>query len=243
MLDTSHAAARAALGIYAHSLGPEFDRCAMDYAAGRVLQLSGQLDAALDTWLKALSHPGARGWPVLMNAVYEVALDLNRASQARDVMDQHSPALPELHLWSGLLSRQLGEVDRALMSLQAAQATTDGDLQFTAATERIRILVAHGRTSEALIVCDDALAQAIDSPLLLRTTRAGLLNRLDRASEALVELDAILQHIPTLAPAWLNRGSALLRLGHPDAHESFQKAIQLDPSLSSVAAQLVEALS
>ncbi len=238
----SNAAAHAAIDIYAHALGPEFDPCAIDYAAGRLLLLSGHVDAALDRWLEALSRPGARGWPVLMNAIYETALRVNRAVEVRDVLDRHAASLAELHLWSGLLSRHLAQADRALASLEAAQNTTTGDLQFTAATERIRTLVAHERTAEALQVCDEVLGDGLDNPVLLRTTRASLLNRLDRAGEALTELEAILQHHPTLAPAWLNRGSALLRLGHPDAHASLREAVRLDPSLASAAATLAKTL-
>jgi len=231
----------AAVRTYAASVGEDFDRCALGYAAGQALALSGNSAGALETWLAALHHPGAQGWPVLMNAVYEAALTTGAAAHTRDILDRKACELAELHLWSGLLSRSLGEVDRALTAFALAAEGT-GELAFTAVTEQVRTLVDNDRLDRALAVCERAISRDTSGTLLLRTTRAGLLNRLGRPEDALVELDAVLAQAPRLAPAWLNRASALLRTGHKDAEDALHQAISIDPTLAPTAARLRESL-
>lgn len=232
-------AVTAAAAAYRASLGDTFEESALAYATGEAYRVSGQPARALQAWLDGLAAPTARGWPVMMNALVAVALELGRVQQTADDLAHHADRIPELHLWIGVLAAGAGDVHTAEVAFANAEASTTGDVRFTATTERVRMLLSLDRAADAVDVLGHALALQPAQELALRTSRAGVLNRLGRPEAALEDLDAVLAMAPSFAPAWLNRGSALARLGHDtDARAALDRAVALDPTLAGPARAL-----
>jgi len=228
-----------AAAAYRTSLGPTFESSAIAYATGKAHQLAGHPEAAWSTWVAALEAPSARGWPVMMNALVAVTLELGRVQQTVDHLARHADRLPELHLWVGVLASRVGDFSTAEVAFGHAEQRTTGELRFTATTERLQVLLALERLSEALAAVGTAIHQQPQHEVALRTSRAGVLNRSGRPADALTDLDRVLSIAPGFAPAWLNRGSALARLGRTkEAQDALAKAVQLDPTLAGPAAAL-----
>lgn len=233
------AAAVEAADRYRGSLGEDFEPCAVDYAAGRALDMAGRPDRAVEVWLGALEHASARGWPALMNALTDAARRLGAELEVAARLEARAEALPELHLWRGHLLRLAGEAEAALPCLDRAWERTQGELRFTALTETLQVLVDLGRLDQAISRCREALPALPDHALALRVSLAGLLTRAGQAEDALAELDGLLAEAPRLGVAHLNRGAALLRLGRrAEAERALQAAVSLDASTSSAAARL-----
>lgn len=229
----------AAGAAYRTSLGPSFESSAVAYARGQALRLAGHPERALHTWLDSFGSPHARGWPVMMNAVVETALQVSAVQATVDRLAQHADRLPELHLWVGVLASRANDPVTAELAYGRAAATTSGELSFTATTERLRVLLALDRLDDALAAVTEAMDRLPQHQGALRTSRAGVLNRAGRSAEALLDVDQVLATHPDFAPAWLNRGSALVRLGRPtEARESLARAVSLDPTLVGPAAAL-----
>ncbi|MCB9760782.1 MAG: tetratricopeptide repeat protein [Alphaproteobacteria bacterium] len=236
-------AARSAASAYRASLGPRFEPSAVAYAAGRALAMAGHPAAAVDAWLAALDEPTARGWPYLMNALVQAARALGREAEVAAALGARAERLPELHLWQGHLLRLSGDAAAALAPLTRAEALHQGDLRYTATTERVRALDALGRLDEARAVCEAAIAAQPDYALPLQVSLAGLTSKAGDPAAAVALLDAALARAPAFAEAHLNRGGALLRLGDRDAAQAaFAEALRLNPALAPAARQLQEAL-
>lgn len=230
-----------AVAAYGDAVPVGFEPSAVAYAAGSAWAAAGHPERALSVWLDALALPSARGWPLLMNGVLAVAEDLGCCGQTASALSEHVDRLPELHLWMGVLWRQDGQLEQALRSLQQAQRLTEGELRFTATTERLRLLVALGRLEEAVVVARDAVRGQPDHATELGVSLGGLLNRLHRPNEALGVLASVLERAPGFAPAWLNQGSALWKLGRREAAQTaFSRAVALDPTLAGPAAAIQE---
>ena len=221
-------------------MGSDFEPCAVGYAAGRVLDMAGRPDLAVKVWLEALEHPSARGWPCLMNALVGAARRLGQERELAEALEPRAEVLDELHLWRGHLLRRVGEPEAALPILERAWDRTEGALRFTAATERLQVLVDLGRLPEAITVCQEALAALPEQGLSLTVSLAGLLTRAGRAEEALMILDDLLDQLPDLGVAHMNRGAALLRLGRrAEAEAALSTAKNLDPSIFEAANRLL----
>ncbi len=230
---------RAASAAYRASLGPTFEASAIAYASGRALAVAGHPEQALHTWLDALDAPTARGWPVMMNALVEVALELGDVQATVDRLATRADHLPELHLWIGVLAARAGDPTTAERAFATAEARTTGDLRFTATTERLKVLLALGRVGDAIDAVTAAISAQPAHEVSLRSSRAGLLNRAGRPEAALEDLSRVLQLAPDFAPAWLNQGSALARLDRlAEAREALDRAVTLDPSLAGPAEAL-----
>lgn len=235
-------AAREAGRLYRASLGSDFEPCAVAYAAGCAVAMAGQHEEAIEVWLAALDEPSARGWPYLMNALVASATRAGRRREVAGRLEARAEALPELHLWRGHLLRLAGDLEAALPCLERAWGATEGELRFTAAAERLQVLVELGRLEEAVDRCREALDALPSHEASLRVSLGGLLTRAGRPEEALVELDALLARRPGLGVAHLNRGAALLRLGRADeAQAALRAAINLDTSTFSAAQRLLGA--
>ncbi len=228
---------------YGRSLGSHFEASAIAWATGQAFRLAGHPERAWQTWLDALRVDTARGWPVMMNALVEVAHELDRAQQTVDALAAQAHRLPELHLWIGVVAQRSHDLTTAERAFARAEQVTTGAVRFTATTERLRVLLALDRLEDALATASQAITSQPEHHIALRSSRAGILNRLGRPAEALVDLDCVLELHPGFAPAWLNRGSALLRLGQArEGTAALHRAVELDPTLEAPAHTLTAEL-
>ncbi|MCB9795079.1 MAG: tetratricopeptide repeat protein [Alphaproteobacteria bacterium] len=237
--DRRLAAARTAAAEYRASLGADFEASALGYAAGQALMMAGQPEAALARWLEALDAPTARGWPVMMNAMVAAAQALDTLEDLAQAFSERAQRLPELLLWEGYTLRLAGRPEAALGPLARAEAVHEGEIRYTASTERLRALVDLGRLEEAVAVC---VASAQAQPafgLSFEVSRAGLLARLGQAEAALALLEAVLARSPGYADAHVNRGGLLVRMGRvEEGRAALEMATRLNPGLAGEARRL-----
>ncbi len=126
----------------------------------------------------------------------------------------------------GVIRFQAGDVAAALQYFDRAAAIQPGLAIFSNRGAALQIL---GRTEEALVSYDQALALGPDNPVLIYN-RGAALQHLGRTEEALASYQKALQLDPNYAAALNNAGNALRSLHrYPEALASYNRAIALQP--------------
>ncbi|XP_037090326.1 tetratricopeptide repeat protein 12-like [Pollicipes pollicipes] len=139
------------------------------------------------------------------------------------------PALPPEAAQQEDFKRQL-EADAAERAENRRQAKAESAVWKEKAIQAFR----EGKYEEALDEYTKALALLKDS-CLLYTSRAQTYLKLNRASEALQDLDWALRLDETSLRAWIHKGKAHQQLGQLQlAVQSFEKAIKLHPDNADV---------
>ena len=239
MTDVSIASAcEQAFEDYPRSLGDRYEPASATYAAGRVLELLGQPEQALDVYINALSEPSAQPWSLLLNALVRSAKASGLQEAAAIWLAERAaepPLMPELALVSGHLYASLGRPNDALPLLQTCQTElANHPLSYWAARELMGALVALGRIPEAIETGQDAIVRHPQQEGELRSDLAGLFAASCRFEESLAQAKLALACEPQLAIAHFVFGAALLKLGRrAEAEQEMTTAVELDPAIES----------
>lgn len=166
-----------------------------------------------------------------------VALEL--LTQALALRRHEDDIAHDAHYMLGRAYRQQGHAEKAIASFEAAlQERPD----FTEAIEELaQLLLGLGRYSQALIWARRLLAHSLSASSLLLCAQA--LYGLERHTEALEALDAVLVQQPDHVAALEGRGNVLLELGRAEESlTAFQRAMSVQAATADTLSNASAAL-
>jgi predicted O-linked N-acetylglucosamine transferase (SPINDLY family) len=216
-----------AIGCYQAALQLEPGYAIAHNNLGLAHSADGNWDPAIACFRRAIDAD-----PALAIAQFNLAVALDKLDHQGDALQAYERALGvdpcHAAAWLGrgaILARQ----DRWTLALECFDKAATLQPDAAALVHKAWLLLAMGRSAEALIAADAAL-MIDESSSHAHNVRAASLRRLGRHVEALESLERALALDPTFAEAWGNQAIVLHEIGEFErAVAACRKAIELEP--------------